>query len=139
MNEIDLVGSLTRIVAPAKSQTNNTGAFLFDAEAQNFVGIVAVNFNIGVKTAGDSDAVIALRVLHSATNNISNAVNYTPPVASTANAVNVSTSNNTAGSGTLGVDTRSANRYIFYGVALTGTNSLAYPIAVSATGQKKVN
>lgn len=147
MQDIDYLGATSRVFVAPKSQTNNTGAFICDLEGTNFIGLVGVHISIGTKTAGDSDAVITLRLTTSATNNISNATNYTVPISYSSNGTLstttnvVTTSNNTTNAGTLVVDTRSANigRYLFYSVALTGTNSPAYPIAVSASGQKKVN
>ncbi len=129
---IDPTKELTWAVSPAKSQTNNTGAFI--ADLSNFQDLVAVNFNIGTKTAGDSDGAITLRLITSATNNISNGTNYTPPIGS----ATVATSNNATNSGQLAVDVRSANQFLFYGVVVAGTNSPAYPIGVVAAGQKKV-
>lgn len=127
---VDLKNSLTWLnSAPPKSQTNNTGAFIGDIS--NFDGKIAVNVQIGTKTVGDSDGAIAIRVMASATNNISNATNY--------GSSTVSTTNNTTASGQISVDTRDVvGRYLFYGVTLTGTNSPAYPISVSAVGKAVV-
>ena len=129
---IDPANELTWGFAPSKSQTNNTGAFL--ADLSNYQAPVAVAFNIGVKTAGDSDGAITFRLMTSATNNISNATNYTPGVG----AATVATTNNTAATGVLLVNPRDANQYLFYGVGVSGTNSPAYPQAVSVAGTKKV-
>lgn len=129
---IDIANEATWAFAPAKSQTNNTGAFI--ADLSNYQGPVGVAFNVGTKSTGDSDGAITLRLITSATNNISNGTNYTPPFGS----ATVTTSNNATATGVLIVDPRSANQYLFYGVAVTGTNSPAYPIAVSAAGSKKV-
>ncbi len=129
---IDPANEMTWLFAPAKSQTNNTGAFI--ADLTNYQAPVAVFFNIGVSTAGDNDKVITMGIQTSATNNISNAVNYTPAVGN----ATVTTSNNSSGSGVLLVDPRNANQFVFYRVTVTGTNSLAFPIAVGLTGSKKV-
>lgn len=116
-------------LGPPKSQTNNTGAQI--ADLTGYMGKVAVNVQLGLKTAGDSDMAIAIRVMTSATNNISNATNYTPAIGS----ATVSTTNNTTTSGQITVDTRDTlGPYLFYGVTLTGTNSPAVPIAVSCVG-----
>lgn len=116
--------------APAKSQTNNTGAFIGDLTG--FQGKVAVVVNIGTKTAGDSDGAITLTALTSATNNISNATNA-------GGTGTVATTNNTSGTGTISVDTRAAaGKFLFYGVTVTGTNTPAYPIGVCAVGTKQV-
>jgi hypothetical protein len=129
---IDPANELTWKFAPPKSQTNNTGAFICDLS--QFQGQVGVGFNIGTKTAGDSDGAITLRLQTSATNNISNATNYTPGVG----AANVATTNNATANGVLLIDPRTANRYAFYAVTVSGTNSPAYPIGVTAVGQQKV-
>lgn len=129
---IDTVNDLTYSEAVPKSQTNNTGAFLLDRK--DYHGIINVRVNLGTKTAGDNDGNIAIRVMTSNTNNISNAVNYTPATGSAT--VGVTNNNTTAGS--IAVDTRNAYRYIFYGVALSGTNSPAYPISVGTVGQTQV-
>jgi hypothetical protein len=128
---IDPANEMTFAFAPAKSQTNNTGAFI--ADLSNYQNPVGVAFNIGTKTAGDSDGAITLRLMTSATNNISNATNYTPAVG----AANVATTNNATANGVLLVDPRNANQYLFYGVIVSGTNSPAYPIGAVAMGQKK--
>ncbi len=128
MNQ-DIVGSLTyaAVIAP-KSQTNNTGGG--GLNLQGYIGKVAVVVAIGTKTAGDNDAAITLRVQTSATNNISNAVNYgTSTVATTNNATNI---------GEIAVDTRDALQFLFVIPTITGTNSLAYPLAVTAVGVKQV-
>lgn len=129
---IDPANEMTWAFAPAKSQTNNTGAFL--ANLSNYQAPVAVAFNIGTKTAGDSDGAITLRLMTSATNNISNATNYTPGVGS----ATVATTNNSTANGVLLVNPRDANQFLFYGVVVSGTNSPAYPIAASVCGSKKV-
>jgi hypothetical protein len=128
---VDPANELTWIFAPAKSQANNTGFFL--ADLTNFQTQVGVALNIGTKTIGDSDGAITLRLMTSATNNISNATNYTPGVG----AATVATTNNTLASGVLLINTRDASRYAFIGVVVAGTNSPAYPIGVSACGPKK--
>jgi hypothetical protein len=128
---IDPANELTWKFAPPKSQTNNTGAFICDLS--QFQGQVGVGFNIGTKTAGDSDGAITLRLQTSATNNISNATNYTPGVGN----ATIGTTNNATASAILQVDPRLANQYLFYGVVVSGTNSPAYPISAVALGQKK--
>ncbi len=132
---IDPANELTWTNIAPKSQADNTGGFLVDVEAGNYVGKLAVNVSLGVKTVGDSDAAIAIRVMSSTTNNISNATNFTP----LAGAATVNTTNNAAASGRISVDPRAVpGRYLFYGVAITGTNSPAVPLAVSVVGSKKV-
>ncbi len=128
---IDPANEMTWAFSPAKSQTNNTGAFI--ADLSNYQAPVAVAFNIGTKTAGDSDGAITLRLITSTTNNISNGTNYTPTVG----AATVNTSNNAVASAVLLVDPRTANQFLFYGVVVTGTNSPAYPIGAVAAGSKK--
>lgn len=119
--------TFTALIAP-KSQTNNTGNGGLDLK--DYQGLVAVDINIGVKTAGDADGAIAVRLTTSNTNNISNAVNYGSSV--------VNTTNNTAAQGQISVDPRAANRYLFAVPAITGTNSPAYPLSAVAVGQKRV-
>lgn len=115
-------------VIPAKSQTNNTGNGGVDLK--DYIGRVAVRVDIGVKSTGDSDGAIAVRVTTSATNNISNATNY--------GSSTVSTTNNTSAVGEISVDTRDALRYLFAVPAITGTNSPAYPLSVTLAGTKQV-
>lgn len=115
---------------PAKSQANNTGAFI--GNITGFEGKLAIVVNIGTKSAGDSDGAITLTALTSATNNISNATNA-------GGTGTVATTNNTTAGGTISVDTRAAaGPFLFYGVTVTGTNSPAYPIGVCAVGTKQV-
>lgn len=130
---IDPTKELTWAVSPAKSQTNNTGAFLLDLS--NFQGGVAVNVNLGLKTVGDSDGAITIGLQSSTTNNISNAVNYTPNFG----VATINTSNNATTSGQLFLNPRDVlGRYVFWRVTVSGTNSPAYPIGVVAVGEKKV-
>lgn len=129
---IDISKEATWIFSPSKSQANNTGAFI--ADLTNFQGPIGVPINIGTKSTGDSDGAITIRLITSATNNISNGTNYTPPFGD----ATVATTNNATASGVLIIDPRSANRYAFWGVVVAGTNSPAYPVAVAAVGSKKV-
>lgn len=126
---LDLKNILTvsTLIAP-KSQVNNVGAGVLDLK--DYVGIVAVDVSIGVKTVGDADGAISVRVTTSDTNNISNAVNYGTAV--------INTTNNTAAAGLLAVDTRDAKRYLFAVPAITGTNTPAYPLSVRAIGRLRV-
>lgn len=130
---IDPTKELTWAVSPPKSQTNNTGAFL--ADLSNFQGGLAVTVAVGTKTAGDSDGAITLGLQSSTTNNISNATNYTP----TFGVATINTSNNATTSGQLFLNPRDVvGRYVFWRVTVSGTNTPAYPIAVVAVGEKKV-
>ena len=136
---VDLVGSLTWLNdAPPKAQANNTGFFLADVQGSasrpNYDGIIAVNLKIGNQTAGDTNSTLALRILQSTTNNISNAVNYTPAAGSSS----VSTTNNVATSGQIRVDTRNCYRYLFVGATITGANSPSYPVSVDAVAVAQV-
>lgn len=128
---IDPKNALTysTLIAP-KSQTNNTGAGGLDLVGGNYKGKVAVVVNVGVKSTGDNDGAITVRVTTSATNNISNAVNYGTST--------VATTNNTAAQGVISVDTRDALRYVFAVPAITGTNSPAYPLSAIAIGTQEV-
>jgi hypothetical protein len=121
-------GTTATVLIPAKSQTNNTGAGGVDLD--DYVGTVAVHVNIGVKTAGDADGAISVRVATAADNNISNATNYGTSTIATTNA--------TANSGDIAVDVRDANKYIFAIPTVTGTNSPAYPLSVVLRGVKRV-
>lgn len=124
---IDPTNELSFGAMSPKSQTNNTGAFLLDKK--DFHGRIAVRVMLGVQTNAGADGNIAIRVMTSNTNNISNAVNY--------GSTTVGTTNNTAASGTIPVDTRDSYRYLFVGVAMSGTN-VAYPLAAEAIGQSQV-
>ncbi len=128
MNQ-DTVNSLTyaAVIAP-KSQTNNTGGG--GLNLQGYIGKVALVVAVGTKSAGDSDGAITLRVQTSATNNISNAVNYGTST--------VATSNNATVVGEIAVDTRDAFQYVFVIPTVTGTNSPAYPLSVTSVGVKQV-
>jgi len=125
MNLIDLKGqSVVSAIINPKSQTNNTGAGGLDLS--NYTGLVCVTVSVGTKTVGDADGAISVRVATSATNNISNAVNYGTSV--------INTSNNATVIGDLSVDTRNCLRYLFAIPTVTGTNSPAYPLSVTARG-----
>jgi hypothetical protein len=113
----------------SKSQaTNNTAGTVVDT--QQYIGTMAFRVNIGIKTAGDNDGAITVLLQDSATNNASNAANIS--------GATVSTTNNTAAVGTLQLDPRAQNRYIFPRIILSGTNSPAYPVSVEVAGTKKV-
>lgn len=126
---VDLKNStvVSTIISP-KAQTNNTGNGGLDL--RGYVGQMVLTVQIGTKTVGDADGAITIRAMTSDTNNISNAVNYGSSV--------INTTNNTVAIGDISVDTRDAKRYLFAGIALTGTNSPSYPIAVTARGQAQV-
>jgi len=115
-----------------KSQNNNTGAFIFNMAGYQAPVCFAVG--IGTKSTGDSDGAITVGVSTSATNNISNATNYTPAVGS----ATVATTNNTSAMGTITVDPRNANQFVFFRVTVSGTNTPAYPLAIIAAGAQKV-
>jgi len=129
---IDPANEMTWAFVSPKSQANNTGGFL--ADLSGYQAPLAVAVGIGTKTIGDSDGAITIRLMTSATNNISNATNYTPGVGS----ATVATTNNSTASGVLLVNPRDASQYLFYGVVVAGTNSPAYPIGITAAGAKKV-
>lgn len=131
---IDPVNQLTFSSTAAKSQVNNVGAFLMDC--LNYEGQIAVVVDIGVKTVGDADGAIAIGIATSNTNNISNAVNYTPTVGN----ATVATSNNATATAAITFNPRDTGvgRYVFTRYALTGTNSPAYPVAVVALGTQRV-
>lgn len=116
-------------ILAAKSQaTNNTASGGLDL--QQYQDSLAVRVNLGIKTAGDNDGAVTVTLQHAA-NNVA-------AEATTLAVGNVATTNNTAASGTLQVDSRATLRYLFARIVLAGTNSPAYPIAVEAIGTKKV-
>lgn len=127
--DVDLKQSLTfsALFGP-KAQANNTGGG--GLNLKGYVGKVAVVVQIGTKTIGDSDGAITVLLQTSATNNISNAVNYGTST--------VNTSNNAAATGVINVDTRDALQYLFAIPTVTGTNSPSYPLAVTAVGKQQV-
>lgn len=127
--DTDVKNSLTfgTIIAP-KAQTNNTGNG--GLNLQGYIGKVALVVNIGTKTIGDNDGAISVRVTTSATNNISNAVNY--------GTATVATTNNTAAQGVINVDTRDALQYVFAVPTVTGTNAPSYPLSVVSVGKEQV-
>lgn len=124
----------------SKSQaTNNTASSSLDM--RGYVGVIALRVNIGVKTAGDNDGTVTVILQASADNTAANATNLGTSNGIFGSAANVATTNNTAASGTMGVDTRelgSGLRYLFARIILTGTNSPAYPVSVEAVGTKQV-
>lgn len=120
----------TQLLASKSHATNNTGSAGLDTAL--YVGKLGVYVNIGVKTAGDNDGTVNVVLKASATNSLGNATNI---VGDTTNAV--ATTNNTAAAGVLSYDTRAEYRYLFALITLTGTNSPAYPVAVSVSGVKQ--
>lgn len=101
---------------------------------QAFIGKVGVAVNVGLKTIGDSDGVIAVTILASATNNVSNATNN-----GISPAAGFTISNNAIGGGIVSVDTRGIDGpWLFYKVVLAGTNSPAYPTSIAAFGSGQV-
>lgn len=135
------VQSLTfaALLAGKSQATNNTASAGFDMA--NYVGVLAVRVNFGVKTVGDNDGTVTVILQTSATNNASNATNIGTSNGIFGSGTNVATSNNTAASGTIGVDTRELNsghRYLFARIILAGTNSPAYPVAAEVIGTKQV-
>jgi hypothetical protein len=125
----DLKNALTHttIGAPLSRATNNAATGGFDL--QQYEGVVAVRVALGVKTAGDNDGAITVILQHAANNTASEATNLAVG--------NVATTNNTAASGTLAVDTRATLRYLFARHIISGTNSPAYPTSIEAIGVKQ--
>lgn len=117
------------LVTTAAHATNNAASAGLDLK--DYVGSIAVRVNIGVKTAGDNDGAITVKLQSAANNTAAEATDITA-------AGNVATTNNTAASGTLSVDTRACHRYLFSRVILAGTNSPSYPLAISTVGRKQV-
>jgi hypothetical protein len=113
----------------AAHATNNTASAGLDI--RDYVGRIAVRVNIGVKTAGDNDGAITIKLQGAANNTAAEATDITA-------AGNVATTNNTAASGTLYVDTRANYRYLFMRLILAGTNSPSYPVSVEVVGTKQV-
>ncbi len=129
----DLKNALTytTLGAPLSRATNNVATAGFDT--QQYQGVIAVRVAIGVKTAGDNDGAITITLQAAANNTAAEATTLTAPG-------NVATTNNTAASGTLAVDTRTLGgtyRYLFARIVIAGTNSPAYPVAIEAVGRKQ--
>lgn len=122
----------------AKAQaTNNTASVGLDC--RGYEGKLAVRVNIGVKTVGDNDGAVTVILQYSADNTAANTTNLSTTTGLGDSTANVATTNNTAASGTLSVDTRSLGaRYLFARVILAGTNSPSYPVAVEVIGTKQV-
>ena len=116
------------LAAPLSRATNNAASDGFDLKG--YVGAVAVRVLLGVKTVGDNDGAITVTLQSAANNTAAEATNLAVG--------NVATTNNTAASGTLSVDTRVASRYLFARIVLAGTNSPAYPVAAEVVGRKQV-
>lgn len=138
---INPVQSLTfaTLFASKSQATNNTASSSLDM--RGYVGVIALRVNFGVKTAGDNDGTVTVFLQASADNTAANATNLGTTNGIFGSSVNVTTSNNTAASGTLGVDTRelgSTLRYLFARIVLTGTNSPAYPVSCDSVGTKQV-
>lgn len=114
--------------APIASATNNQASSGLDI--RDYEGALAVRVAIGVKTAGDNDGAITVTLQSAANNTASEATNLSVG--------NVATTNNTAASGTLQVDTRAAYRYLFARIVIAGTNSPSYPVAIEVVGRKQV-
>ncbi len=121
--------TFTTLLSSKSQATNNTRSAGFDTRP--YEGVIAVRVDLGVKTVGDNDGAVTVSILHAANNTASEGTAFTA-------AGNVTTTNNTAASGTLSIDTRACLRYIFALVVLAGTNSPAYPVQVTAVGQKQV-
>lgn len=116
------------LLAPISSATNNAASGGFDL--LGYENKVAVRVNLGVKTAGDNDGAITVILQSAANNTASEATNLAVG--------NVATTNNTAAAGTLSVDTRACNRFLFARRIISGTNSPAYPVSATVVGQKQV-
>lgn len=113
-------------VIPATVQSNNTASAGVDLKG--FIGIVAAVVDIGASTAGTLPT-LSIQLASSADTNVSNATNISGAVVS--NPTNVSNSATTV----LGVDTRSANRYLFAIPTIGGTNFPAFPASVTVVGR----
>jgi hypothetical protein len=121
--------TFTTIAAPISRATNNAATAGFDT--LGYEGSIAVRVALGVKTVGDNDGAVTVTLQHAANNTASEATTISA-------AGNVATTNNTAASGTLTVDSRACLRYLFARIVLAGTNSPAYPVAIEAVGTKQV-
>lgn len=128
----NLTRSLTYgAVYPAKSvATNNTASPGFDTKG--YIGQLAVNVDIGVKTAGDNDGTITVIIQGSATNSAAAATNIS------SSTFTVATSNNATANSQIIYDTRAEYRYLFARMVITGTNSPAYPVSVTTVGLSQV-
>lgn len=114
----------------AKSTTNNaTGTTL---DMKGYQGRIAVRVNVGIMTAGDTLSSARINLQASADGNVSNATNLSTST------YHDSTTNNTANSGTLVVDPRAELRYLHVRAVMTGANTPAFPLSVSAAGVQQV-
>ncbi len=130
---IDLKNSLTTtvLIKNVSMATNNSNVSV-GLDTSNIIGQLALLVNVGAITAGDANSTIALSVQSSATNNVANSV----AVAGISNGVQ----NNAGGSTIIAVDTRAVTtgKYLFVVPVITGANSPAWPLAVTAIYQKQV-
>lgn len=122
--------TFTQVLAAKSQATNNTAST--GTDISSYVGKLAVHVNIGVKTAGDNDGAVNVLIQASATNSAAAATNI---VGASTNYIG--TTNNTAASGEVTFDTRAEYKFLFARIIISGTNSPAYPLSVTAIGQKR--
>jgi hypothetical protein len=120
--------TFTNMLLAASRATNNVASA--GQDLKEYVGSCAVLVNIGTKTVGDNDGAVTIQLQESDTNTASTGTNIA--------SATVATTNNTTAHGTISVDPRARLRYIFARIILAGTNSPAYPLAVSFIGTKQV-
>ncbi len=117
----------TSFITSAAYSTNNAASTGVDMKG--YEGTAAVVVNLGVKTVGDNDGAVTVKLQASATNSAAAATDVST--------TNVATTNNTAAAGVIQFDPRANFRYLFTRQVITGTNTPTYPIAATLIGVKK--
>lgn len=132
---IDIANELVWIdlISSVSEATNN--AVSPGVNISNFVGRPALNINIGRSTAGTTPTC-TIYIQHSATNNASNAVNFTGVTGFSA-VTNPSSNNAAVVSVQIPIDVRDCLTYLFARVVLGGTSSPAFPVHVQLVGSDK--
>lgn len=122
--------TFTTLFTTASRATNNTASSGVDLKG--YEGTLALRVNLGVQTAGDNGATIAVQLQEAANNTASEATNISG-AAVTSDGNNLSNT-----SGTVQIDPRARLRYLFGRIIITGANSPAFPVSAFLVGQKQV-
>ncbi len=117
----------THMIASAAYSTNNAAST--GVNMKGYEGPCAVVVNLGVKTVGDNDGAVTVKLQASATNSAAAATDVST--------TNVATTNNTAATGVIQFDPRANFQFLFTRQVITGTNTPTYPIAATLIGVKK--
>jgi hypothetical protein len=126
----DLNGVLTRatvLTANARSANVTTATGGVSVDLKDFIGSVAVVYDAGAITNGDSNSTFTIRLQHSDEAN--------------ANFVNINTNitlTNAASAGQVGLHTRSLNRYLAVVGNVAGANTPVFPCSVQLVGFKQI-